>query len=95
MTAKFGKLDFCEKPPTPSSSPTRMIAASPLSYSGFAALYAKGIGGGSRRRVTCGWYAKNLLRVYARMWGGCPPHPPFGVGETPVSTRRRASLHAL
>ena len=39
-------------------------------------LCAKGIGGGSRRRVTCGWYAKNLLRVYARMWGGCPPPPP-------------------
>ena len=35
-----------------------------------------------------------LARVRA-MWGGCPPHPPFGVGETPVSTRRRASLHAL
>ena len=44
-------------------------------------LCAKGIGGGSRRRVTCGWYAKNLLRVYARMWGGCPPHPPHRRGK--------------
>ena len=53
--------------------------------------YAKGIGGGSRRRVTCGWYAKNLLRVYARMWVSAVY---FSVGKAWKARRRERTLSA-
>ena len=54
---------------------------------------------GHRRRLTPPgnlWLVceEFVARVRANV-GGMPPTPPASQGETPVSTRRRASLHAL
>ena len=62
-----------------------------LRYGALWQWYAKGIGGGLRRRVTCGWYAKNLLRVYARMWVSAVY---FSVGEAWKARRRERTLSA-
>ena len=99
------------KPPTPSSSPAGMIAATPhcMRRASAAALRVSSLIRALRVRFA---HEKSLPAIFSppsNLWlvceesvarvranvGGMPPTPPASQGETPVSTRRRASLHDL